>query len=300
MMDVELRHLRHFTAVAEERHFGRAAKRLRIAQPPLSRSIQQLEAAIGSPVFDRSRVRTQGVVLTAAGAALLEQVRRVDDAVGLALQQARRAGAGEIGRLAIGYPSSLTFSGLVEILRAFRKRRPNVELALSEAPPQLQLDALADGSIDVGFVRGPIGSVDLATKVVRREPLVVALPPGHVLAKRTTVPLSALAREPFVSFPRARGPAFFDHLMQLCRDAGFTPRIVQEVAQLDLVSLVAAGFGVALVPSSLRMLRRSDVVFRPISPTATTELFIAWRREDRARSPVLRDFLDVVERIELD
>jgi DNA-binding transcriptional LysR family regulator len=290
---MDLRHLRYFSAVAEERHFGRAARRLRIAQPPLSRQIQALEAELGFSLFDRS---SRHVRLTPAGEALFAHVHRVFDAVELATSHARRAAAGKTGRIVVGYPSSVAFSGLVELLRAFRARSPDVEVVLRELPPQEQLEWLLDGRLDVGFIRAPIDQPELERRVVRRETLVVALPETHPLAnakRKSPIHLSQLAREPFVSFPRARGPAFFDMLMRLCHDAGFTPRIVQEAPQLDLVSLVAAGFGVAIMPGSVRAARRPGVVFRPIHGAPRADLLVVWPRG--ATTPVVSDFLDVTE-----
>ncbi|APR76093.1 LysR family transcriptional regulator YnfL [Minicystis rosea] len=289
---MELRHLRYFLAVAEERHFGRAARRLRIAQPPLSRQIQALEAELGFALFDRSRRRVE---LTPAGAALVAHARRVLETLALGLHEARRAALGQIGRIAVGYPSSVAFSGLPELLRAFRARSPTVEVVLREMSPQDQLDGLREGRLDVGFIRGPLQERELASRLVRHEPLVVALPEGHPLVVHARIDLAMLAREPFVTFPRARGPAFFDFIMRLCDDAGFTPRIVQEAPQLDMVSLVAAGFGVAILPGSVRGARRPGAVFRPLAGVPPAELFVAWRPDDT--SPVLRDFLDTVAEV---
>jgi DNA-binding transcriptional LysR family regulator len=289
---VELRHLRYFLAVAEERHFGRAARRLRIAQPPLSRQIQALETEIGFPLFDRSRRRVE---LTAAGTALHEHVLRVFEALDLGLHEAKRAAAGQTGRIAVGYLSSVAFSGLPELISAFRARSPGVEVVLRELPPQEQVEALKGRRIDVGFIRGELDDDELTSRCVRREPLAVALPEGHRLAARARLPLELLAREPFVSFPRQRGPVFFDFIMRLCHDAGFTPRIVQEAPQLDMVSLVAAGFGVAILPGSMRHAARPGVVFRSIVGAPTTDLRVAWRPDDT--SPVLRDFLDVLREV---
>ena len=289
---MELRHLRYFLAVSEERHFGRAARRLHIAQPPLSRQIQALEAELGFPLFDRARRRVE---LTPAGVALGTHARRVFEVIELGTQEARRAAAGQIGRIVVGYPSSVASSGLPELLGAFRARSPEVQISLRELAPQEQVEALKDGRIDVGFVRTPVDDEDLVSRCVRRDPLLVALPKGHPLASRPRLALALLAREPFVSFPRTRSPAFFDALMRLCHDAGFVPRIVQEAPQLDIVSLVAAGFGVAILPGSVRGAGRSGVVFRPITGAPQTELRVAWRPQDA--SPVLRDFLDVLREV---
>lgn len=289
---MELRHLRYFIAVAEERNFGRAARKLRIAQPPLSRQIQAFERELGFALFDRSR---RQVELTTGGQALLSHARRVLEILDLAVRDARRASNGEIGRIAIGYPSSLAYSGLTELMRAFHDRYPSVAVTLRELPPQPQLDALRDGTLDVGFVRAIEDDPRIVCEQVRREPLVVALPSNHPLATRERLALSTLAREPFIAFPRARGPGFFDQIMRLCHDAGFTPRIVQEAPQLDIVSLVAAGFGVAIVPASVREVRREGLVFRSIVGKPTTDLFVASRANDP--SPVVRDFLSLVRTI---
>ncbi|MDB4933865.1 MAG: hypothetical protein JWP87_837 [Labilithrix sp.] len=288
---MELRHLRYFVAVAEEKHFGRAAARLRIAQPPLSRQIQALENELGFKLFERTR---RQVELTAAGLVLLDHTRRVFDALELAVHEADRASRGESGRVVVGYPSTFAYSGLPELVRAFRSKFPGVEVVLRELAPQLQVEALRDGGIDVGFVRAPLSEPGLTTELVRREPLLAALPSGHPLASRKVIPLGLLAREPFVMFPRVRGPAYFDHLVRLCNDAGFTPRIVQEAAQLDIVSLVAAGLGVSLLPSSMRKIRRAGIVLRPIVGNPRTDLLVAWSA--RSSSAVLREFLDVVRR----
>ncbi len=291
-MGMELRHLRYFAAVADERHFGRAARQLRIAQPPLSRQIQALEAELGFSLFDRSR---RSVELTPAGTVLLAHVRHVFLALEQAVREARRASVGETGRIAVGYLSSLAYSGITELLRVFHARYPAVDLALREMSPQEQVEALRSEALDVGFVRGPLDDVALVSECVRREALVVALPIDHPLASRRSIPLSSLAREPFVLFPRPRGPAFHDQLIVLCREAGFSPRIVQEAPQLDMLSLVAAGFGVSIVPESTRIIRRKGIVLRPIAGSPMTELLVAWRPENE--SPALREFVSIVRKV---
>ncbi len=289
---MELRHLRYFAALAEERHFGRAAARLRMAQPPLSRQIQALERELGFELVDRSRRRME---LTPAGAVFVHGVQQVFAALEVAVHDARRAAAGETGRLAVGYSASLALTGFTELLRAFRARAPGVELALREAPAQAQLRALVAGQLDVGFVRGAVTEPALASRRVRREPLVLAVPDDHRLAKKKRIMLSQVAHEPFVCFPRALAPALFDQLMRVCNEAGFTPHIAQEAAQLDIVSLVAAGFGVALVPRSVRAAGRPGVTFKAIEGSPSVELFVAWRRDDP--SPALRDFLEVLAEV---
>jgi DNA-binding transcriptional LysR family regulator len=293
-MSVELRHLRYFLAVAEERHFGRAARRLRIAQPPLSRQIQALEAELGFALFDRSRRRIE---LTPAGATLDAHARRIFEALEVGVHEARRAAVGQVGRIAVGYLSSVAFSGLPELLSAFRVRSPGVEVVLRELSPSEQVEGLKARRIDVGFIRGLLDDDELSSLRVRREPLMVALPVGHPLASRSRLDLALLAHEPFVSFIRQRCPGFFDSLMRLCHDAGFTPRIVQEAPHLDIVSLVAAGFGVAILPGSVRNAGRPGVVFRSIVGSPQTELRVAWRPDDD--SPVVRDFLEVLRTVDV-
>jgi DNA-binding transcriptional LysR family regulator len=289
---VELRHLRYFLAVAEEKHFGRAAKRLGIAQPPLSRQIQALEGELGFELLDRSRRRVE---VTAAGAVLSRHAQQVLTAIDAGVREARRAALGETGRLAIGYSASVALTGFTELLREFRTRSPGVDLVLRELPAQAQIEALVGGTIDVGFIRGSVTDSSLASRRVRREPLVVALPVAHPLAGKQRISLSQVAHEPFVCFPRALGPAFFDLLMRLCHEAGFTPHIAQEATQLDIVSLVAAGFGVALVPASIRAARRPGVAFVSIAGRPCVDLFVAWRGTDFTM-PV-KHFLEVVQRL---
>lgn len=289
---MELRHLRYFAAIAEERHFGRAAERLGIAQPPLSKQLQDLEAELGYPLFDRSR---RPVELTAAGQTLLEHTRGLLEALEVALRETRRAGAGHSGRLTIGYPSSLAYSGLTQLLRAFRERSPDVAIEVRELPPADQVAALKRGDLDVGFVRAPLHEPQLASENIRTEKLVLALPADHRLAIRERIALSAVAREPFVFFPRARGPGFFDLLISVCRDSGFTPNIVQEAPQIDVLALVAAGFGLSILPESVRELRRADIVLRPIIGSPTTELRLVWRSGDTA--PAVARFVETVRRV---
>jgi DNA-binding transcriptional LysR family regulator len=289
---VELRHLRYFAALAEERHFGRAAERLGIAQPPLSKQLQDLERELGYPLIDRSR---RPVELTAAGQTLLEHASSLLESLEIAVRETRRAGAGHSGRVAIGYPSSLAYSGLTRLLRAFRERSPDVAIEVRELPPADQVEALKRGDLDVGFVRAPLHEPQLASENIRTEKLVLALPADHRLAIRERIALSAVAREPFVFFPRARGPGFFDLLISFCRDSGFTPHIVQEAPQIDVLALVAAGFGLSILPDSVREQRRADIVLRPIIGSPTTELRLVWRSGDP--TPAVARFIETVRRV---
>jgi DNA-binding transcriptional LysR family regulator len=289
---MELRHLRSFVAVAEELHFGRAAARVHIVQPALSRQIRALEEEMGLRLFERDRRR---VALTAGGAAFLEEARSVLRDVDRAVDTARRAARGEYGTLRIGYVPAVVYTGLPEIVRAFRKRLPGVDVRFRDMSPALQVEALLAERIDVGFVRGPVHEPALAATTVLEEPLVAALPSGHRLAGHASLELAILAAEPFVLQARSRGPESHDQILAICRSAGFSPRVVQEGSNIDVLSFVASGAGVAIVPTSLRVIRRAGIVFRPLRERPVTQLNMVWRKN--AGSPVLREFLDEVRRV---
>jgi DNA-binding transcriptional LysR family regulator len=288
---MELRHLRYFVAVAEELHFGRASARVHVAQPAVSRQIRALEEEIGLSLFERDRRR---VVLTVAGAAFLDEARSLLQQVDRAMVTAHRAARGELGLLRIGYVPAVVHTGLPEILRAFRKRFSRVDIRLQEMNPAMQVEALLAKRIEVGFVRGPIDEPTLASKTVLKEPLVAALPSGHRLGGHKTLGLAMLAKEPFVFQARSRAPAAHDHILALCRRAGFSPQIV-EGSYTELLSLVASGAGVAIVPTSLRAIRRAGVLFRPLRERPMTQLDMVWRED--AASPVLREFLEHMWRL---
>jgi DNA-binding transcriptional LysR family regulator len=291
---MELRQLRYFVAVAEELHFGHAAERLGIAQPPLSRQIQNLERELGFELFDRSRRRVE---LRPAGTVLLERARDVLERLEEAVREARRTSSGKRGRVVVGYPSSLAYTGLVGLLRAFRSEFPDVELSVRELPLAEQMEGLKNGQLDVGFVRGPMDDRELECECMRREPLMLALPADHPLASHRRLTLESVAKEPFVFFPRARAPAFFDLLLALCHRAGFTPQIRHEAPQADVLSMVAAGFGISIMPASVRESRRADVEFRPFAGAPLTELLLAWRAGEG--TPARQAFIDLVRRVGL-
>lgn len=289
---MELRHLRYFVAVGEELHFGRAARRLHLAQPPLSRQIQALEKELGVRLLERTK---RHVELTPAGRVFLEHARKLLSQADDAVVAARRAARGEIGRLAVGFVGSATYSVLPELLRVFHARFPEVELVLHEMTSAHQHQALREGRIEVGFVRPAIPDEALARCVIRREPLVAALPAGHRLAQDNgPLPLSDLAGEPFILFPRDPRPSFGDLITGYCVAAGFSPRVVQETQEMQTaVSLVAAGIGVSLVPEAVRSLPRTGVTYRRLTEPPVTELTMVYRHDHP--SAVLRAFLEVVE-----
>lgn len=296
---IDLRLLQQFVAVAEELHFRRAAERLHMAQPPLSQAIRKLEAALGTALF----VRTQRqVALTPAGAALLEGARRTLATLADGLEHTKRVAAGLAGQLTVTFLDMSFAERLPAILRRFRTAFPRVELRLQEGTTSEQVEAILDGSADVGFMRRPgIVVPHLAIELVAREPIRVALPQNHALARRAAVPLAGLAATPFVVTPREKGPGFHDQVLGLCRLAGFSPIVAQQARQMQtVVGLVAAGFGAALVPDSVAAAKRRGVVFRSLKIDAPADmlhldLIMAW--DSRRPSPVRDRFLDTVRQM---
>jgi DNA-binding transcriptional LysR family regulator len=289
---IELRHLRYFAAVAEELHFGRAAERIGIAQPPLSQQIKSLEELVGYPLFER---RPQ-VRLTPAGEALLEVARRTLAQVQEGIASARRAGRGETGKITVGFAASILTTALPEILRC-----PGVELHLRELSSAAQAAALADGDIDVGFVREAVEhGAGLVCEPILREEFVAVLPPTHGLAERPELPLEEFAGEPFVHFPRAVAPALYDQVGDACRRAGFQPRVVQEAQEwLTILGLVEAGLGVSLVPDSFRRLRWGGVQYRPLAPPREfTDVFVC--RRETAPAPSVAPLIEIARSFALD
>lgn len=292
---MELRHLRYFLAVAEELHFHRAATRLHISQPPLSQQIRALERELGVTLLDRNRRR---VTLTAAGEGFRDDVRMILAAVERASERAQHVARGSLGTLSIGFVGSAMFSPtLPDILREFRGGHPEVELVLRELPTTAQLHALVGGELDVGVIRGPVADSEIHPQVelmtIQREHLVVALPADHPLAVRRRLRAESLRGETFVILARREAPGLYASLSAAMGDAGGVPEDVLEVAEMQtIISLVAGGFGVSLVPESVGQVDRSGVAFRPIAgPTPTIELSVAWR--SGSGSPVRDAFLAV-------
>ncbi|MYN09076.1 LysR family transcriptional regulator [Pseudoduganella aquatica] len=296
-MNVELRQLRYFAAVAEELHFGRAAQRLHMTQPPLSQAIQALEELLGAPLFERSR---RGVALTAAGAALLPEARRMLAQAQELPQLVQRAAGGEVGRLALAFVSSADYSVLPPFLRAYRAAYPQVQIALQEATSDLQLEDLLHARIDAGLLIPPLperARAELDYLPVLKEPLVLAAPAGlPALHGKRKVALGALPALPLIIFPRAISPALYDAVLGVFRAAGITPVIGQEAIQMQtIVSLVSAGMGLALVPQSVSNLKRPGVEYRALlDPTPLVETGLAWRRDNP--SPVLQGFLELLRK----
>ena len=264
--------------------------RVHIVQPALSRQIRALEEELGLRLFERDRRR---VALTPAGAVFLEEARNLLEHVARAVEAARRADRGELGSLRIGYVPAMVSTGLPEMVRRFRERYPGVDVQLQEMTPAMQVESLLRERVDVGFVRGPIHEPALETRTVLEEPLVAALPSGHRLGRHKRLRLAMLADEPFVLQARSLGPGSHDQILAVCRSAGFSPRVVQEGSQAEVASLVASGAGVAIVPASLRAIRRAGVLYRPLHERPMTQLDVVWRKDPAL--PVLNAFLADVQ-----
>ncbi|MET7241876.1 LysR substrate-binding domain-containing protein [Methylobacterium sp. EM32] len=286
----ELRHLRYFVTLAEERNFSRAAERLGIAQPGLSQQILNLEALVGTSLLDRSR---RSVQLTLPGQVFLQEARKTLLQADTALAAVRRAGRGETGRISIGYVASAAYAGvLTASLAGFRTTHPEVELQLTEMEMGLQLAAIAGGALDFGYVRPPVKVPDgVATTCVLREPLVVAVGAAHALADHETIPLAALSGETFIAPRQAVDVGFHHNAVTACRESGFEPTISATGRDFTTIaSMVAVGLGVALVPRSLTCLQLPGLVYRPVTgSTTTSDLAVAYRRNEPA--PAVRAFI---------
>ncbi len=272
----DLRQLRHFVAVAERLHFGRAAAALHISQPPLSRSIRDLEMRIGATLLARTRRKVE---LTPEGARFLEEARRLLAQLEHAVLEVGRMAAGG-GRLRLGFVSLADYGVLPNLLKTYKAARPGVALALREMLSPDQAAALAAGELDFGLLLPPVAGAKLEYIVVQRERFVAALPSRHRLARaRGPIAMRELATEAFVMAPREIAPGLHDIVAELARRAGFAPRVAQEAIQMQtVVSLVSSGMGVAVVPASVANLGRRGVAYREIADAhPRLDLWLAWR-----------------------
>lgn len=287
-LQMELRHLRSFVVVAEELHVGRAADRLHLTQPSLSRQIGQLEKDVGVELFARVKRR---FVLTPAGQLFLGRAQDIVRSADQAVLAVRRAALGELGTLRLSFVQSATFEALPRVLSVFRAAYPDVELELEPLTTLHQTSALRAGKIDVGLLRPPLSESGLLTKVVSRDPLVAALPAGHRLATADRLALADLADEPFVLYRRDSGPSVVDTIVGQCLTAGFASRVVQQAVDVQtIVSLVAAGLGVSLLIAPTPPIAEEAVVYRPLTDDLPPwELALAWSPDNT--SPVLDRFL---------
>lgn len=289
---LELRHLRQFVAVAEELHFGRAAARLHMTQPPLTMGIRQLESLLGAPLFHRTR---RSVLLSPAGHALLPEARRLLAQAEQLGPMARAAAAGTLGRLRLGFVSTIGYGPLPGWLKTFRESHPGVELALREATLDVQLAAFEAGEIDAGFVLHAPGErlAGFGAVRVQGEPLVLALPGDHRLTAHPSLKAALVLDEPLVIFPRAISPSLYDAMLAFYRDRQRAPRIAQEAIQMQtIVNLVSAGIGVAWVPETVTRLQRPGVVYRTVEDAGLAcETSLVWRLP---QPPVVSRFVDHV------
>jgi DNA-binding transcriptional LysR family regulator len=279
---MEFRQLRYFLAVAEHLHFTVAAERLGIAQPPLSQQILKLEREIGTKLFMRYPRRVE---LTEAGAILKDRARRVLDEANDALEHVKRTARGESGRLAIGFAGSTVFHpSVAAILRTFRQDYPDVSIKTEESNSSALLEAVLDGRVDCAVVRLPLDCGELQIVSLVEEEMVAVLPTGHRLGKLRSIDLAQLAADPFVLFPRSIGPDLYDSIISACRSAGFSPRVEMESPQLSsTANMVAAGFGVTLIPASIRQVHATGVTCQKVRHKGLrTTIALAYRPREKS------------------
>ncbi|MEU0407670.1 LysR substrate-binding domain-containing protein [Streptomyces griseorubiginosus] len=284
---MDLRHLRYFVAVAEERHFGRAAERLHMAQPPLSQQIRQLEAELGVELLRRT---TRRVDLTEAGRAYLERARVILADVEGAAHHARLVAAGFVGHLTIGCVGSATYSLLPALSRRLTEELPGVDFSFrGEMLAPDQVEALRTGAIDVALLRPPAADLSLTVHTLRRDRLVVAVPADHALARRKRLRVTDLAGADLIVHSAGRRSVMYDVVLSVLRDAGVEPRIRHEVGETStLITLVAGGLGIAVVPEPVTSLMLDGVTYRPLTGSdARVELAVA-HRADRGEPHLLR------------
>ena len=298
---MELRHLRYFVAVAEEGHITRAAERLGIQQPPLSHQIRALERELGVQLFRRL---PRGVELTEAGRSFIEDARAALARVGQGVEAAKRAARGEQGHLRLAVPPTAPFHPFVpQVILAFREAYPLVSLTMEENLRMETMEQLRGGQMDVAFLRASIAAPEgLVVHPLLEEPMVAALPSGHALARSApgqdaALPLRALAGETFIAYARQQGPALYEAMAAACLQAGFSPQLGQEAPRISTaLSLVATGFGVTLVPASMRRMALEGVTYRDLAGAAQARAFlsIAARRDNS--SGIVKNFVALVRR----
>lgn len=290
---MDLRHLRYFVAVAKELSIGRAAIALNISQPPLTRQIQQLEESLGAQLFIRS---VKGVELTEAGKTLYEEATNILSLVDLAAERTRRASQGLMGRLDVGIFGSGMYDIVPRVLRKFRAAFPEVNIVLHPMTKAEQVEALRRRRINVGFNRLIPKHPDIASRVTMWEPLMIVVPVGHPLATRKDVSIAELSGENFVVFPRGARPNFSDFVASMCQRHGFAPHIAQEVGDaVTGVALVASGFGICMVPESVKYFMADGVVYLPMreSPPFMLDVSCLYRQDDQSK--LLEQFLGILE-----
>ncbi len=292
---MDLRQLKYFVTVAEERSFSKAALRLHVSQPPLSTQLKALEDELGVRLLDRTN---RGVSLTAAGQVFYDEMRAVLARLERGKELARNAGRGDVGCLSIGFVSIADYGVLPPALKAFRSRYPGVEVQLHELTTDAQIREIRAARLDLGIGLGPVDTAELSFEPLTRETLVLAAPAEHpLIGSDEAVDLKALASDSFILPPRDLAPGLFDLVIGQCRAAGFAPRITQQARQMQtVISLVACGMGVALVPSSVQNLKRPGVQYRSLlGPAAAVEIGILRARDDDG--PLAANFVATLRRV---
>jgi DNA-binding transcriptional LysR family regulator len=291
--DIELRHLRYFVAVAEELHFGRAALRLNLAQPPLSQQIRKLEELLGYPLFIRT---SRSVSLTNAGEALLQRARRMLRNVQRDIDEIRSIGHGDVGSLHVGFVGSAMLTMLPRIFRAYGEAHPRVKLHLHESFTAMVTEGLENGSLDAGILRDgdPVEGFEVVT--IFTEPFVAVVPVTHPCAKQKSISVASLRNDPFVYYPRTAGARAYEKPLTLCEEHGFRPQIVQEASHwLSILRLVGAGLGVTLAPACVRRIATEEVVCLPLrGAKAVSNIELSWLAGDTR--PIVERFKQIATR----
>ena len=294
---MNLRQLKYFIAVAEELHFGRAAQRLHVSQPPITRQIQQLEQQLGAQLFNRT---PRGVELTQAGALFLDEARNIVGLLDQAADRVHRAAEGGLGRLDLAIFGTAILSYIPRVVLEFKRRYPDVKVVMHALDKLAQIEALQNRSIDLGFNRMLTPVPGLAIEALAHEPLFAAIPDPGPHAARRSIALGDLAQEPMVLFPASAAQGFAEKVTGLCHEAGFAPNVAQIVGDgLTAMALVAAGFGVCLVPNSITQVSVRGVKYLPIEPVGngpSVDISCIYREGDP--SPILANFLDIARNLD--
>ena len=288
--EIEIRHLRYFLAVAETLHFGKAAEKLGMAQPPLSQQIKSLERILGYSLFDRT---TRGVKLTRVGEFFRERAQNTLTKIRDDVEMARRLGGGQEGSLTVGFSGSIMFTVLPKAIECYRRLHPKVELRLLELVTAEQIPLLLDGTLDLGFLRDGELRSGLSIESILREPFVAVLPARHKLSGENSLRPRDLRNEPFVLFARRMGGLAFDRTVACCEADGFRPNIVQDAPQWPtVVRLVAAGLGVSLAPACIADLVMPGVVYKQVRSRHWTSVDIGMK--PKLQNPAAEGFLRIV------
>lgn len=290
--EIELRHLRYFVAVAEELHFGRAAQRLHLAQPPLSQQIRRLEELLGYPLFTRT---SRSVTLTVAGHVFLDRARRTLQKMQLDVTEMRRVARGESGSLNIGFIGSAMLTSLPAVLDRYRKTYPSVELQFSESYTSRVMDGLLNSQLDIGFLRDADETEGVVTRIIYREPFIAILPATHPRAQQKSIAASALRNEPFVYYAQSAGKYAYEKPLALCGGEGFRPRIVQEASHwLTILRLIEVGIGVSIAPACVASIASKHVVCLPLrGAQEQSYLQLAWRADEKRT--IVQNFADIAK-----